>query len=279
MASYWEIQRVPTTGDLEDDMATYVSQPSVSGKVPAVIVVQEVFGVNSHIQSVADRLAAAGYFAVAPALFHREGTTEGIRGTNPFYTYAGIAGVPDDPPERERRTRAIQNWRDENIILDLNTTIEWLKRHPRVIGDKIGIVGFCAGGRITYMAAAACPGLSCAVDFYGGNKLVALGGGPTTPFARTAQVRCPVMGNYGALDQNPTVDQVQQLEAELKRHNKVYDFKMYPGAGHGFLCDERPSYHEASAKDAWERTLGWFQKYMGAAPATAAPARRTRARR
>ena len=175
MASFWEIQRVEAPNDLLDDMATYVSVPNTPGKLPAVIVVQEVFGVNGNIQSIADRFAAAGYFAVAPAMFHREGTTEGIRGTNPVYPY-------DDP---DARAAAVANWQDDTIILDINTTLDWLRSHPRVMGDKIGIVGFCAGGRITYLAASACPGLAAAVDYYGGNCFRALGSGPS-PFDRTA---------------------------------------------------------------------------------------------
>ena len=272
MPSFWEVQRLPSTfegfthGELQDDMATYVSQPSDLGRHPAVIVIQEVFGINSNIQSITDRLGAEGYFAVAPALFHREETTEGIRGTNPMFSYAGVAGVPEDPPNQKARTRAVGNWKDSELILDINHTIAWLQKHPRVVGDRIGIVGFCAGGRITYMAAAACPGLGAAVDFYGGNCLVSWGGG-LTPFERTAQIQCPVMGNFGDQDQNPTVDEVRQIEAELKKHGKISDFKIHPGAGHGFMCDDRPTYHEASANDAWERTLGWFQKHL--APVTA----------
>ena len=266
MASFWEVQRVPSGGDYLDDMITYVSQPNVPGRQPAVIVIQEVFGVNDNVQAITDSLASEGYFAVAPALFHREGTTEGIRGINPVYSYAGVAGTPSDPPAEEARNRAVGNWRDEEIILDINTTIDWLKRHPRVTGDKIGIVGFCAGGRITYLAAAACPGLSAASVFYGGRILVPWGDGPT-PFDRTANIQCPIMGNFGELDQNPPVDEVRKIEAELQKYGKAHDFKIYPGAGHGFQCDERPSYHEASAKDAWARTLGWFQKHL--APVTA----------
>ena len=267
MSSYWETLRVPA-GDLLDDMMTYVAQPDQPGKTPAVIVVQEIFGINSNIRSITDRFAEAGFFAVAPAIFHREGTSEGVRGTNPVYSYAGIAGVPEDPPAQEVRAAAIGNLRDENIILDINTTIEWLNKHPRVDSGKIGIVGFCAGGRITYMAAAACPGIGAAVDYYGGNCFKALGDGPT-PFERTASIQCPIMGNFGDKDANPTVDDVAKLEAEVKKHGKTYDFKMYPGADHGFLCDERPSYHEPSAKDAWERTVGWFQKHLAAVGAKA----------
>ena len=268
MASFWEIQRVQSTGDLMDDMATYVSQPNDPGRRPAVIVIQEVFGINSNIQAIADRFAAAGYFAVAPALFHREDTTGGIRGTNPVFAYAGVGGTPPDPAALEGRTKAVGNWRDEEIILDINTTISWLKRHPRVQGDSFGIVGFCAGGRITYLAASSCPGIGAAVNFYGGNTMVSWGGG-TTPFDRTPNIKCPVMGNFGETDANPTVDDVRKIEAELQKYNKVYDFKIYPDAGHGFICDERGDYREAAAEDAWERTLGWFQKHLSPVAATA----------
>ena len=261
MASFWEVQRVESGGNLLDDMMTYVSQPNVPGRNPAVIVIQEVFGVNRHIQAVADRLAAEGYFAVAPALFHREGTNEEVRGNNPVYGYGNA-------PDADARAKAVGNWRDDQLALDINTTIEWLRKHPRVQGEKIGIVGFCAGGRITYLAAAACSGLSAAVVFYGGNTMRVWGEAPT-PFDRTANVQCPVMGNFGDLDQNPTVDDVKRIEAELLKLGKSYDFKMYPGAGHGFFCDERDSYHQASAHDAWTRTMGWFQKHLVSVAATA----------
>ena len=274
MPSFWEVQRVPSTfegfthGELQDDMMTYVCQPSVAGRQPAVIVIQEIFGVNAHIQAITDRLGAEGYFAVAPALFHREETTEEIRGTNPSFSYAGLLGVPDDPPVQEARTRAVGNLKDSEVILDISHTINWLRTHPRVLGDRIGIVGFCVGGRISYLAAAACPGLSAAVDFYGGNCLRSWGEG-RTPFNRTASIQCPVMGNFGDQDQNPTVDEVRQIEAELRKHGKASDFKIYQGAGHGFMCDDRPSYQDPSAKEAWARTLGWFQKHLASVAATA----------
>ncbi len=258
MASYWEIQRVETGGELLDDMNSYVSQPNVPGRAPAVIVIQEAFGVNKHIQNVCDRFAAAGYFAVAPALFHREGTTEGIRGTNPIYDYSDMESVRS----------AMGNLRDDQIILDVNTTIDWLNRLPRVQGDSIGIVGFCMGGRVTYLAAAACPGLAAASVFYGGN-IMAPWGDPPIPFARTANIQCPVMGNFGDLDKNPTVEDVAKIEAELRKHGKTADFKVYAGADHGFFCDDRPVYHRASAEDSWTRTIAWFQKHLAPVAASA----------
>ena len=260
MASFWEVQRVETIPGVLDDMITYTSQPNVPGKHPAVIVIMEAFGINKHIQNVCDRLMAEGYFAVAPALFHREDTNEEFRGSNPIFGY----GTED----ADARSKAMGNLTDDQIILDVNVTISWLQSHTQVQGDKIGIVGFCVGGRITYLAAAACPGLSAASVYYGGNLWKPFGGG-LTPFDRTRGIACPVLGNFGELDQNPTVDEVHKLEAELQKFGKTHDFKIYPGAGHGFNCEERDSYHEASAKDAWDRTLAWFQKHLAAVPATA----------
>ena len=260
MASFWEMQRVDSPADLLEDMNTYVSQPNEPGKHPAVIVIQEAFGVSKHIQNVADRFAAEGYFAVAPALFHREGTTEGIRGTSPIFGYGS--------DERDAVQKAMGNLQDTDIIVDINTTINWLKIHPRVVNDRIGIVGFCVGGRITYLAAASCPGLSAASVFYCGNLFRPFGEG-SSPFDRTRDVQCPVLGNFGETDKNPTPEEVRKIEAELKKYGKTSDFKMYPGAGHGFYCDERDSYHEASAKDAMARTLGWFQKHLATVKATA----------
>jgi carboxymethylenebutenolidase len=253
MPSFWEVLRVPAEGSLLDDMAAYVSQDNNPGKKPAVIVIQEAFGVDAHIQAVTDRFAAAGYFAVAPALYHREGTTEEIRGTNPVYTYGG-----DDAAAR---SDTMGNLRDDNIILDINTTIEWLNRHQRVLGDRIGIVGFCVGGRITYLAASSCPGLSAASVYYGGRIMLPFGDGPT-PFDRTSKVQCPVLGNFGELDKSPTPEDVHKIEAELQKHGKTYDFKIFPGADHGFNCDDRASFHQPSAQAAWARTLDWFKKYL-----------------
>ena len=136
MPSFWEVQRMESGGVLLDDMMTYVSQPNVPGKLPAVIIGHESLGLTPHIQNVADRIAEAGYFVVVPAIFHREGNTEGIRGTSPIYTFEDEDG---------RRKSALSRLRDDQTIQDIDTTIAWLGRHPRVLGDRIGIVGFCLG--------------------------------------------------------------------------------------------------------------------------------------
>lgn len=271
MPSFWENLRFAGVGTSAGaafdsyqglDMATYVSYPTGATSLPAVIVVQEAFGVTTHIQKVCDRFAQEGYAAVAPALFHRDIP-------NPKLGYSDA-----DAPTRNR---LMGNLRDENLVRDINETIKFLQeRYPRTRGQRIGIVGFCVGGRITYLAATSCPGLSAASVYYGGRMLAPFGEGPA-PIDLTQKINCPVMGNFGAKDQNPTPADVARIEAELKKHGKTYDFKMYPDAGHGFNCDERGSYHEASAKDAWQRTVSWFNRYVKQSePAPQPAARRTR---
>jgi carboxymethylenebutenolidase len=230
------------------DMRAYLYQPETTGEVPGVIVIMEAFGVNKHIQEVTDKLSREGYVAVAPVLYHR-------LGSNPVFSYTGEGA--------DARTRAMGSLRDTELTQDLNTTIAYLKGHAQVKADRLGIVGFCVGGRMAYLAATSCPGLSAAVVYYGGRILIPFGEGPA-PFERTADMQCPVMGNFGELDRNPTPDDVRTIQAELKKHSKICDFKIYPGANHGFNCDERPSYHAEAARDAWRRTLDWFQTYLNA---------------
>jgi carboxymethylenebutenolidase len=230
------------------DMRAYVSQPETAGKVPGVIVIMEAFGVNKHIQEVTDKFSREGYVVVAPVLYHR-------LGSNPLFSYTG--------EDAEARTKAMGSLRDADLVKDLNATSAYLKAHPQVRSDRLGIVGFCVGGRIAYLAATSCPGLSAAVVYYGGRILIPFGEGPT-PFERTVNIQCPVVGNFGELDQNPAPDEVRKIESELKKHGKVCDFKIYPGANHGFNCDERPSYHAEAANDAWARTLSCFQKHLKA---------------
>jgi carboxymethylenebutenolidase len=191
-----------------------------------VIVILEAFGVKKHIQEVTAKLSREGYVAVAPVLYHR-------LGSNPLFSYTG--------EDAEPRTKAMGSLKDTELVQDLNATIAYLQGHAQVRADRLGVVGFCVGGRI----------------------LLPFGEGPT-PFERTTDIQCPVMGNFGELDQNPAPDEVRKIEAELRKRGNISDFKIYPGANHGFNCDERPSYHAEAAKDAWARTLGWFQKYLQA---------------
>ena len=254
MPSFWENLRFPGTRDMDDlhghqgmDMATYVSYPLASegNNFPAIIVIMEAFGVTRHIEKVCDQYAANGYVAVAPALYHRQHP-------NPKLGY-------DEMPMVQQYMGAL---RDDELVDDINVAIDYLANHyQRTHGQKIGIVGYCVGGRITYLAATSCPCLSAASVYYGGRILVPFGDGPP-PIDLTSNITIPVMGNFGETDENPSPADVKVIDEKLTAAGVTHDFKSYPGAGHGFNCDERDSYNEAAAKDAFTRTLAFFEQHV-----------------
>ncbi len=227
------------------NMEGYLTQPVEDGKYPAVIVIQEIWGVNSHIQYVTDRMPSLGYVGLAPAMFHREGPM--------------TIGLHEEfPTALERLGRCT----DDGIIADVCAAVDYLRAQPFVDADRIGIVGFCFGGRVSYLSACTIPELKAASVFYGGRILAPLGGDGPSPLERTANINCPVLGLFGEEDQNPTPADVDTIEAELKKQGKTYDFHMYPGSGHGFHCDARPSFRPEAAKDAWNKTIAWFDQHL-----------------
>ena len=231
MASQWTTVHVDG-----QQMFAYMSLPDSPGPHPGVVVIHHGY-LDDWVQDMTRRVSAAGYVAIAPHLHHRV-----------------------DPDVNE-----VMGWvgelRDNNVIKDVSATIELLRRHPTVRGDRIGITGFCLGGRITYMMAASNPALKAAGAFYPGNTMVSWGDGPT-PFDRTADIGCPVMGLFGEDDPNPTPDDVKKLDAELTRHGKVHEFHSYPGAGHSFQWNGTDAYRADTARDSWDKLMGWFQKYL-----------------
>ena len=210
----------------------------------AVIVIQEAFGVNEHIRDVTRRFAAAGFRAVAPTMFHRAGG-----GTAPYDDFAKViplfAGVSDD-----------------GIAADVDATVKYL--HDAGFADRhIGIVGFCFGGRVTFLIATRRK-LGAAVGFYGGGIVTSRLPIFQPLIGDTAKLATPWLGLFGDADTGIPVADVEQLRATLDREAKVaHEIVRYPGAEHGFHCDVRPSYDEAAAKDAWRRTLDWFQRQLG----------------
>jgi carboxymethylenebutenolidase len=227
------------------NMEGYLTQPEGDGRHPAVIVIQEIWGVNSHIQSVTDRLPSQGYVGLAPAMFHREGPM--------------TIGLHEEMQTAFGRMRSCS---DAGILADVRTAVEFLKAQPFVQPDRIGIVGFCFGGRVTYLSACNIPDIKAASCFYGGAILNPLGGDGPSPLEQTANMTAPILGLFGEEDQNPTPEHVSQIQAELDRHGKTHEFHMYPGCGHGFHCDARGSYRAEAAQDAWGKAIAWFDKYL-----------------
>ena len=225
-------------------MEGYLTQPEGEGRHPAVIVIQEVWGVNSHIQFLTDRFPSLGFVGLAPAMFHREGRM--------------TLGLHEEMDPAMARMGACT---DDNIIADVQGAVDYLKGQSFVQGDKIGIVGFCFGGRVSYLAAASVSGLSASVVYYGGFVSAARGDGPS-PLERTANVSVPVLGLFGEDDANPSPADVATMAGELDKHNKTYEFHSYPGCGHGFNCNARSSYRPESARDAWAKAMAWFDTHL-----------------
>jgi carboxymethylenebutenolidase len=219
-------------------MPAQLARPATGGPFPAVIVVQEAFGLNQHIEDVAARLAGEGYVTLAPDLFHRGGP--------------GRTAAYDDLPKALTLMGELD---DKGIIEDMGAAIGFLEKHPSVRGDRIGVTGFCMGGRVTYLTACALPGkIAAAAPFYGGG----------IPVDRTASLRAPVLAFFGEDDPFIPLDQVRALEAEAARLGKSLEVVVYPKAPHGFFCDERDSYRPDAAADSWKRLLAFFARHLKA---------------
>ena len=206
----------------------------------AVIVIQEAFGVNDHIEDVTRRVAAAGYHAVAPHIFHRAGG-----GTAPYGDFSKVLPL-------------FEGLSDEALLVDADATLAHL-REQGFTDDKIGIVGFCMGGRVTFLVALE-RALGASVGFYGGG--IVTGRFPQFPplVERAASLQTPWLGLFGDLDQSIPVEDVEALKKALTDASVESDIVRYDDAEHGFHCDARPSYNAEASKDAWARTLRWFER-------------------
>ncbi|GIU87020.1 MAG: carboxymethylenebutenolidase [Acidimicrobiia bacterium] len=218
----------------------------------AVVVVQEAFGVNEHIQDVTARFAAAGYDAVAPELFHRGG--DGL--TGPYGDFARVLELFGSVPG------------DDAVLVDVDAALDHLRGrgHP---DRRIAVVGFCFGGRVSFLVAAR-RALGAAVGFYGGGIVTARF--PRFPplVGEAAGLRTPWLGLFGDEDPSIPVEDVERLRAALAGAAVAGEVVRYAGAGHGFHCDARADHHPRAAADAWARTLAWLDRHLGA-PAPAAP--------
>lgn len=244
MAGFWESVKVD-----DGDMRLYVALPERGGPFVGVIVIHGQSGVEDFLETTR-MLARAGYAGVAPDLFRRDGPD-----------------CRDDGPTRRARLR------DATVIKDVSAVARFLKSHKQVDGARLGIVGFCMGGRVVYLTAAANPDLKAAVMYYGGNIMVAWGDGPS-PFERTAEVHCPVLGHFGEEDDNPSPEDMRKLDAELTRCGKNHEFYSYAGAGHAFANLGSPKYRARAAEASWPRTFDFFRRYLDRGSAVAAAAGR-----
>jgi carboxymethylenebutenolidase len=229
---------VPTA---DGPMALYEARPD-GPAARAVVVVQEAFGVNSYIEGVTDRFAEAGFDAVAPHVFHRAGG-----GTAPYDDFAKVI------PLYEGLT-------DDGILMDLDAAFAHLNVLGHVAGS-IGLVGFCFGGRVSFLAAARRT-FGASVGFYGGGIVTARF--PQFPplVGEAASLQTPWLGLFGDEDGSIPVEDVEELRGALGSAPVPTDVVRYAGADHGFFCDQRPAFHREASDDAWRRTLAWFGTHL-----------------
>jgi carboxymethylenebutenolidase len=218
-------------------MNAYVAAPAAGAKAPGLLVFQEAFGVNAHIRDVADRFARQGYVAIAPELFHRTGP--GFEGD--------YANFPACQPH-------VQALTPDGIIADARATYDWLQKSSRVLPNATACIGFCMGGRASFLANSALP-LKAAVSFYGGGIVPAL-------LPRTAQQNGPILFFWGALDAHIPKEHVRAIIDAMQESKKTYVNVEFSDANHAFFCDARPAYKETAAKQAWDLTLRFLSTYV-----------------
>ena len=208
----------------------YLAMPGGSGNHPALVVIQEWWGLVPHIKDVAERFAHEGFIALAPDLYHGQ--------------------VAEEPDEARKLAMDLDRNR---AVAEIVAAACYLKAMDIVQPNKIGIVGWCMGGGLALSTTASCGDIGATVAFYG-RPLDA---------DDTARLTAPVLGLYGELDQGIPVEAVRAFEQELKAHDITHEVHVYPGAGHAFFNETRPHiYHAEAAKEAWQKALAWFRRYL-----------------
>jgi len=236
-------------GHRNETIPAYYARPLGAGPFPGMLVIHHGLGLDEWSTEVARKFAEHGYAAIEPNLDHRAG--EG------------------DVEDVAARVRAMGWFPDDQVMGDLASAIAFLRDQP-LLNGRVGVIGFCSGGRYTYMAACRLEGLDAAVDCWGGSVVVddpaqLTSARPVAPVDLTKDMRCPLLGIFGNEDPNPTPAHVDRTEAELKKHGKPYEFHRYDGIGHGFFAVARPSYRPVQAMEAWATVFEFLGKHLTAA--------------
>jgi len=234
--------KIPVAGF---DVPVYEARPASGSNHPIVLVISEIWGVHEYIRDSTRRFAKAGYHAVAPELFAREG---------------GVAQIPNV----QDVLKIVLAQKREQTLGDLKAAVDWAKTRPGAAAGKVGVTGWCWGGSTVYQEAATNSDMKAAVAWYGPPARPYQGAnGPVTGFDLAKDIKIPFLGLYGGKDQNPKPEDAQKLGEMLKQNgNKTVEIVIYPESSHGFHADYRPSYNKADADDAWKRCTGWFDKYL-----------------
>jgi carboxymethylenebutenolidase len=226
----------------DGEMPAYRAMPEAGGPFPVVVVVQEIFGVHEHIKDICRRFAKLGYLAVAPELYARQGDVSNMENIAEI-----IAKVVSKVP-------------DSQVMSDIDATVAWAKKSGKGNTAKLGITGFCWGGRIVWLYSAHNPDVKAGVAWYG--RLITNTDElhPKNPIDLVDSLKAPVLGLYGGADQGIPNESVEKMQKALKDAGKPCEIVLYPDTPHGFYADYRPTYRQDKADDGWKRLLEWFKK-------------------
>ena len=227
----------------DGEVPAYQAMPAKGGPFPVVLVVQEIFGVHEHIKDVCRRFAKQGYLAIAPALYARQGDVSKMTDIQEILTKV-VAKVPD-----------------AQVLSDLDATVDWAKKSGKGDIAKLGITGFCWGGRIVWMYADHNPKVRAAVAWYGPLTGPASELKPKNPVDIAASLKVPVLGLYGGSDDSIPLASLEQMKKTLKDTGSLSEIVVYPNTPHGFHADYRPTYRKEQADDGDKRLQAWFKKY------------------
>jgi carboxymethylenebutenolidase len=231
--------KIPTA---DGQIPGYRACPAKGRAFPIVLVVQEIFGVHEHIKDLCRRLAKAGYCAVAPELYARQGDVSKIENIQEIVSKV-VSKVPD-----------------AQVMSDLDYTAAWAVKSSKGAASRVAVTGFCWGGRIAWLYAAHNPKLKAAAAWYGqieGNHTALT---PKFPIDYAGALKCPVIGFYGGKDTGISQQSIENMRTSLKVVSDPSEINVYPEAQHGFNADYRPSYSKADSEDAWKKMLAWFKR-------------------
>ena len=228
------------------NVPVYEARPATGKDHPILLVISEIWGVHEYIKDSTRRFAKAGFYAVAPELFVREG---GV---------GHLTNIQDI-------LKIVLSQKREQMLGDLKATVDWAKTRQSVKADRIGVTGWCWGGSTTIQVAGTNPDMKAAVAWYGPPGRPYQGeSGPVTGFDLAKDIKIPFLGLFGETDKNPTPEDAKKFGELVRAHNPTVEIVIYPGAGHAFHADYRPSYNKAAAEDGWNRCVGWFNKHLKA---------------
>jgi carboxymethylenebutenolidase len=227
-----------------EKMPCHLARPASGGPYPGLVVVMEAFGLNNHIKSITDRFAAEGFVAISPNLFFRQ--------PNNVVAYSDLQGA----------FRLMGSLNDDQIVADMGAAISHLKSLKEA-KPAVGAVGFCMGGRVSFLTACRNAEVKAAAPFYGGGMVSSRQPGQTPPIAHVEGLKAPILAFFGGKDAFIPLTEVDQFRDALKKAGKAAEVVFYADADHGFMCDERPSHHPQHAKEAFAKTVAFFKQHLG----------------